>query len=454
MKYNIFAMKFACVVAGTESGVGKTTVSMGLISAFRRRGYEVQPFKVGPDFIDASLLMLSAGVSARNLDTFMMPEHAVIRSFSENSSEVNVVEGVMGLFDGASSAAGGKGSTAHIAKMLNIPVVLVVDASKMAGSVAALVHGFKTFDPSLRFAGVILNNVGSKKHGEMLEASLRGVARVFGAVPREDAVRIEERHLGLHMSHEIDRSVLDALSNLVEENLDIDALLEAISVEEKEAARESGGAVVEGVVEGVEVEGVRVGVAMDESFCFYYPENLEVMQDFGAEIVVFSPIRDALPDADAFYLGGGYPELYASHLEENASLREELVLAVNRGAPLYAECGGLLYCVERLAGRKMLGIFKGEAKLMKRLQAIGYVEAACVKDCLLFKKGERFKGHEFHYSTVNVASADFAYKLIKGVGIDRGRDGIFRGNALASYTHIHALGNEKAFLRFLQQAAK
>ena len=438
------SMKSAFVVAGTQSGVGKTAVSLGLISAFRHRGLEVQPFKVGPDFIDTSLHTLAAEKSSRNLDTFMMPASGVFRTFRMNAAAVNVVEGVMGLFDG--SSAGGEGSTSHLAKLLDIPIVLVVDASKLAGSVAALVHGYKTYDSSLKLAGVVLNRVGSERHRELLEDSLRGVTRVFGAIPRDEAVRIPERHLGLYMSHEVDRSLLNDLSRLVEKNIDLDALLEATKVEISSAEPES---------QLRAADGVRVGVAMDEAFCFYYPENLEVLRDFGAELVLFSPLRDSLPDADAFYLGGGYPELYAEQLEENASLREKLAEEVQQGSPLYAECGGLLYCLEQLEGREMLGLFKGSAKLTRRLQAVGYVEAVSVRDCLLFRKGERFRGHEFHYSTVNVnadTSVDFAYKLLKGVGIESKRDGIFRENALASYTHLHAVGNEKAFLRFLEAA--
>jgi len=433
-------MSSAFIVAGTHSGVGKTSISIGLISAFRRRGLEVQPFKVGPDFIDTSLHTLAAGKSSRNLDTFMMPGSAVVHLFRKNASEVNIVEGVMGLFDG--SSAGGPGSTSNLAKLLDIPVVLVVDASKLAGSVAALVHGYKTFEPSLNLAGVILNRVGSIRHKELLEDALRGITRIFGTIPRDESMRIPERHLGLYMSHEIDRTLLNDFSKLVEADIDLDSLLEATELEIPDAAHKSRLRAV---------DGVKVGVAMDEAFCFYYPENLEVLREFGAEIVPFSPLRDSLPDADAYYLGGGYPELYAEQLEENASLREELAEKVQRGSPFYAECGGLLYCLEQLEGRDMLGLFKGSAKLTRRLQAVGYVKAVSVRDCLLFRKGERFRGHEFHYSAVSV-KAEFAYELQKGVGIANKKDGLFREKALASYTHLHALGNEKAFLRFLEAA--
>jgi cobyrinic acid a,c-diamide synthase len=433
-------MSSAFVVAGTQSGVGKTTISLGLISAFHQRGLGIQPFKVGPDFIDASLHSLAAEKSSRNLDTFMMPESAVVHSFRKNASEVNVVEGVMGLFDG--SSVGGRGSTSHLAKLLDIPVVLVVDASKLAGSVAALVHGYKTFDPSLKLAGVILNRVGSPRHREILEDSLRGITRIFGAIPRDESMRIPERHLGLYMSHEVDRALLNDYSKLVEANIDLDSLLAATEVEIPNTEQES---------QLRAVDGIQVGVAMDEAFCFYYPENLEVLRDFGAEIVPFSPLRDSLPDADAYYIGGGYPELYAEKLEENASLREALVEKIRHGSPFYAECGGLLYCLEQLEGRDMLGLFKGSANLTGRLQAVGYVEATSLRDCLLFQKGKRFRGHEFHYSAVSVR-AEFAYELLRGVGIANKKDGIVRENALASYTHLHALGNEKAFCQFLMAA--
>ncbi|MCK4397754.1 MAG: cobyrinate a,c-diamide synthase [Methanophagales archaeon] len=436
----------AFAVAGTHSGVGKTTLAVGLISAFRRRGYDVQPFKAGPDFIDTSLHTLAAGKPSRNLDTFMMSRSAVIQSFRKNTSKVNIVEGVMGLFDGASAAAGGQGSTSQLAKLLDIQVVLVVDASGLAGSVSALVHGYMTFDPSLKFAGVILNRVGSKRHRELLEEALRGVTTVFGTILKDEAVKIPERHLGLFMAHEVDRTVLNGYSKLVEENIDMDSLLEATEVDIPSAEPEPKSPLRA-------VDGVRVGVAMDEAFCFYYPENLDILRNFGAEVVPFSPLRGALPDVDAFYIGGGYPELYAEQLEENGSLREALADAIRHGSPLYAECGGLLYCLEQLEDKEMLGLFKGSARLTNRLHAVGYVEAVAVADSLLFPRGARFRGHEFHYSTVNGVTAEFAYELLKGVGIESKKDGIFRENVLASYTHLHALGNEKAFLRFLETAA-
>jgi len=449
-------MSSAFIVAGTQSGVGKTTVSIGLSSALRSRGFDVQPFKVGPDFIDTSLHTLAAGKSSRNLDTFMMPSSAVIQSFRKNASEVNVVEGVMGLFDGSSSAAGGgEGSTAHLAKLLGIPIVLIVDASKLAGSVAAMVHGYKTFDPSLKFAGVILNRAGSERHRKLLEDSLRGITRLIGVIPRDEDAKIPERHLGLHMSHEVSRSHLKAISNLVEENIDIETLLEATKVNIPGPISSAESVFEYKHEQSPELElGTRVGVAMDEAFCFYYPENLEILRDLGAELVLFSPIRDSLPDVDLFYIGGGYPELYAEQLEENASLREGLTGEIRRGSPLYAECGGLLYCLEQLEDREMLGLFKGSAKHTNRLHAVGYVDAVAVADSLLFPRGARFRGHEFHYSTVNGVKAEFAYKLLKGLGIENKRDGIFRENVLASYTHLHALGNEKAFLRFLEVAIK
>ena len=444
----------AFVVAGTHSGVGKTTLTIGLISAFRRRGYDVQTFKVGPDFIDTSLHTLAAGKPSRNLDTFMMPRSAVVQSFRKNMSEVTIVEGVMGLFDGASAAAGGQGSTSHLAKLLDIPVVLVVDAHALAGSVSALVHGYKTFDPSLKFAGVILNRVGSERHRELLEEALRGVTTVFGAIPKDEYLKIPERHLGLFMAHEVDHTVLNSYSKLIEDNIDMDSLLEATEVKIPSAEADSvAGAVAEPQLKAV--DGIRIGVAMDEAFCFYYPENLDVLRDFGAEVVPFSPLRDDLPDVDGFYIGGGYPELYAEQLEENVSLREAIVDAIRHGSPLYAECGGLLYCLEQLEGREMLGLFKGSAKLTNRLHAVGYVEAVSVVDNLFFPRGARFRGHEFHYSTVNGVTAEFAYELLKGVGIENKRDGIYQGNVLASYTHLHALGmgTEKAFLRFLEAVA-
>ncbi|MDM7935352.1 MAG: cobyrinate a,c-diamide synthase [Methanothrix sp.] len=416
----------AFVIAGTHSGVGKTTITLGLMAALRARGLVVQPFKVGPDFIDPSHHTAICGRPSRNLDPFMMGLDGVRRSFCRAipGADVAVVEGVMGLYDGMDGSE--VGSTAQVAKALEMPVLLVIDVHGMSRSAAAIEKGFVGFDPGVRIAGTILNRVGSPRHLAMLEDCMR--LPILGALPRERDLEMKSRHLGLVMGFERDHDI-QALAGLLEEHSSIDRILQLRSpcspIVEDAAAERS----------------VRIGIARDEAFCFYYQENLQDLERAGAELVPFSPMREDLPEVDGLYIGGGYPELHASELEAGAA-RYQIKRASEDGMPIYGECGGLIYLGERIEsdGRshRMVGALPGATVMRGRLQALGYVEAWVVGENPLAEVGRTVRGHEFHYSSFDCgADARFAYRLSRGRGIDGGRDGIVEHETLGGYLHAH-----------------
>jgi cobyrinic acid a,c-diamide synthase len=433
------------VIAGTQSGVGKTTVTLGLLAALRRRGLTVQPFKVGPDFIDPGHHSRAAGRVCRNLDGWMLSREANLALFRRQARGVDaaVVEGVMGLFDGYDGASEA-GSTAQMAKWLELPVLLVVDARAMARSAAALVHGFASFDPDLPLAGVVFNRIGSAAHLEYLQqalASLPGV-RCFGGLPRDRELAIPERHLGLATAedHPLDEVYLGRLADHLETHLDLPGLLAALP--ELTLPEEPAKATA--------LPLVRLGVARDRAFCFYYPENLELLAGFGAELVFFSPLDDReLPaDLDGIYLGGGYPELYAGQLAANAGLRQALKAAAAGGLPIYAECGGLMYLARELRDLEgqdhpMVGVFPFTVRMLPRLKALGYREVSLTAPGLLGPAGTTARGHEFHYSEIVGESETVArlYRLTPRKGGEGTREGYGAGNVLGSYVHLHFASN-------------
>src|SRR5215472_5077330 len=324
----------ALVVAGTHSGVGKTTVSVGLMAALRRRGLLVQPFKVGPDFIDPLHHSHATGRPPRNLDGWMLTPEVNRRRFARATADadVAVVEGVMGLYDG-SEGRSDRGSTAEMAKLLELPVVLVIDASAMARSAAALVHGFVDFDRELKVAGVVLNRVGGAGHARIIEEALGDAVPIVGALPSAADLVVPERHLGLHLPHEARLEYVDRAADLVARHLDLDLLL---------SLGRLGRPADQLAAPGVIPASVRIAVARDEAFCFYYEDNLELLGEAGAVLVEFSPIRDPLPpDVDGLYIGGGYPELHARPLSRNEGTRSAIREFAASGGPVYAECGGL-----------------------------------------------------------------------------------------------------------------
>jgi cobyrinic acid a,c-diamide synthase len=421
--------------------VGKTTVTLGLLSALRRRGLAVQPFKVGPDFIDPGHHSRAAGRVCRNLDGWMLSKDYNLANFRRHAgqAQVAVVEGVMGLFDGYDGLSEA-GSTAQMAKWLGLPVLLVVDAKAMARSAAALVHGFASFDPDLTLAGVVFNRIGGAAHLHYLEQALSqlGEVKCLGGLPREAKLAIPERHLGLTTAedHPLEEEHLRQLADLLEEHLDLEGLLAALPVLEMPPAAPPEAT----------APTVRLGVARDQAFCFYYPENLELLARFGAELLPFSPLMDRqLPEnLHGVYLGGGYPELFAAPLAANEGLKRELTEQAAAGLPIYAECGGLMYLsqeIQDLEGRRhpMAGLLPLKVRMLKRLKALGYREITLTAAGLLGPAGTQARGHEFHYSEIAAETGDLLrlYRLTARQGIEAPPEGYCRNHILASYVHLH-----------------
>ena len=432
----------AVLVAGTSSGVGKTTVVLGMMAALRRRGLVVAPFKVGPDFIDPSHHAAICGRPSRNLDTFMMGMDGVRRSFARGveGADVAVIEGVMGLYDGLDATE--VASSASVAKALGAPVLLVMNVHGTSRSAAAMALGYRSYDPKVEVAGLILNRVGSERHRSLLEDALAPLGiPILGTLPRRGEIALPSRHLGLEMGFE-SRHDLDALADFVEENAYLDRILELgcqVPAVEPEAQAEPEAETVQ------DQEGgrIRIAVAYDEAFCFYYAENFEILRRLGADLRFFSPIRDPLPEADGLYLGGGYPELYAGALEESPT-RHEIKKAAEDGMPIYGECGGLMYLCESVVSKdgfsekKMAGVLPATTTMTGRLQALGYVEGDVVAENPVVAKGTVIRGHEFHYSRMDCArDARFAYRFRRGKGIYGNKDGLVEHEALGSYLHTH-----------------
>jgi len=439
------------VIAGDRSSAGKTTVCIGLLGALRERGLEVQGFKVGLDYIDPGFHTLVSGRPSRNLDGFLMSPEVVKEIFIRGSkgADIAVIEGVRGLYEGL-NYFDDVGSTAQIAKILDCPVILVIDASSITRSVAALVNGYKCFDPEVQILGVILNNIGSDRHGEKAQKAVEKYCgiKVIGKIPRKSDLRISMRHLGLITATECKKrgddfnSVLDRIKNSVRENVDIKSLLDV--AKSAHALKTSESRIFH--ADRSEKAKVRIAVAFDEAFNFYYQDTLDLLALEGAELVYFSPIRDKkLPDGvDAVYIGGGFPELYAEELSSNTQMLNAVKDFYDQYGVIYAECGGLMYLMEQLGYKnnnfELCSVMKGSVRFGEK-RVINYVEGEFQKDCILGKKGSRFKGHEFHHSNIlleNQANVDFAYKMLRGEGIMDRMDGIISKNCLASFAHLHA----------------
>jgi cobyrinic acid a,c-diamide synthase len=434
------------LVAGTASGVGKTTVTLALIAAMRSRRLTVQPFKSGPDFLDTGHHTRIAGRAARNIDTWMLSVDANRELLREASSAVHtiIVEGMMGLFDGKEGTTQ-LGSSAEIAKVFKLPVVLVLDAAKTSQSIAATVLGFELFDSTLQLAGVILNRVASQSHFEMLKGSIISSCRtpVLGWLPQEPTIAIAERHLGLRTSdeHYTDDSVeqqLDQFSAVAEEHLDLETLLSLECGFDFDNLQSSSPEVLATTV-------IRIGVARDHAFSFYYEDNLDLLRRNGAEIVALSPVRDAsLPeDIDALYLGGGYPELYAEKLSANRSMLQSIREFVASGRPVYAECGGLIYLSRSLTQADgtvwpLAGILPFAVEMTNRLVQFGYVTVKLTLDCLLGTAGTVLRGHSFHYSRiVDASDVTTCYRVQYSLSGREENEGYQVANVLASYIHLH-----------------
>jgi cobyrinic acid a,c-diamide synthase len=455
------------IIAAPSSGSGKTTVTLALMAALRRRGLTVAPFKVGPDFIDPGHHAAVCGHPSYNLDGWMCGETGVRGTFARGcvGAEVAVVEGVMGLFDGASGASDG-GSTAEIARWLGGRILLVVDARSQARSAAALVQGFSNFDPRLEFAGIICNRVGSARHAQLLMdafASTPGLPPLLGCLPRQEELSLPERHLGLVTAAEtVDAGFHERLADWLEEAISLDTLLLLPPL--KKGGRGGfapneiplnplGPPFGSPLPKGEAKPQVRIAVAKDEAFCFCYPENLELLEAAGAELVFFSPLRDGSlpPGIDGLYLPGGYPELYAERLANNHGLLREIKEKIVAGLPAYAECGGFMLLAESIDGRPMAGVFPAQARMLAKRKALGYREVTQRTDSPLGPAGTMARGHEFHYSEMDMPEHVLrGYRLQRADGEDHGFEGYRVHNLLASYVHLHFGSNPQLADNFVQ----
>lgn len=446
----------AIVIAAPHSGSGKTTVTLGLMHALKRRGLRVAPFKVGPDFIDPGYHQLVTGAPSVNLDGWMCGLDFVRSTFDNHTAgaDIAVVEGVMGLFDGIDGGSEA-GSSAEIAKTLAAPVVLVVDARSQARSAAALVHGFASFDPGVRVVGVIFNNVGSPNHERILREALAtncpGIA-ALGCLPKDPGLAIASRHLGLMTADDnpLSEEFLRHLGEVVDRHLDLDAMLAL----EHGAAPDRLPAAAVAVQPG---DPVRIAVARDAAFCFAYHDNLRLLREQGAELCFFSPLADnVLPGGIAgMYLPGGYPELFAGELAANVPLMAQLRESIEADLPVYAECGGFIYLTEgvELEGelRRLVGIYPVQTRMLPQRKALGYRQVELLDECLLGTRGAKVRGHEFHYSEMveMPQSVQRLYRVTRK-GETLGLEGYRYRNCLASYIHLHFGGAPQLPETFMQ----
>jgi cobyrinic acid a,c-diamide synthase len=447
------------VVAGTASGTGKTTLALGLMAALRRRGLRVQPFKVGPDFVDPLHHTAVAGRISRNLDSVLCDPRSIpaLAARAVTGADVAVVEGVLGLYDGR---LGGDdaGSTAEIARLLDAPVVLVVDAARAARSTGAVALGFAHFDPRVEIAGVVLNRVGSERHLQAARESVESVGmRVLGGIPRDPSLTLPERYLGLvppqERAHQ--QGWVEALAASVERHIDIDALLRI-------AAREGGGPVVDSAHDPFALPALpsraRIAVARDAAFTFHYHDALDLLQARGAELVPFSPLVDTmLPDCSALILPGGFPERFAAVLHDNAPMRASIAAAARSGMPVIAECGGAMYLGTHIAQEDgesfaMCGVLPYGTRMARSRRALGYRTARALRSSPLLREGEVVRGHEFHWSTADpgIDSDVAAYHLDETGSVD----GHATPSLLASYVHLHLCGVPGAAARLVAAAER
>ena len=450
------------MIAGTNSGVGKTTVTLGIMSALVQKGIKVQGFKAGPDYIDPSHHTFVTGNASRNLDTWVMGNDACCELFERSASNANisVIEGVMGLYDGSIDSTG-NGSSVHLAKILNTPVILVVNASGVAQSAGAIVMGFKEFDKEVKLAGIILNNIGSQSHYDCIKKTIEETCSVtvLGYLKKDKDITIPERHLGLIPSEEekVNSTLYEKLGQMVLETVDIDRLLDIAGSAGRYPDYDKS------IFINRDPLNVTLAIARDNAFCFYYQDDIDLFETMGAKIKQFSPLNDkSLPNGiDGIFIGGGFPELYAAKLMENKSMRNAILEAHKQGTVIYGECGGMMYLLEKLIdceGRsfKMSGVLRGASRMEKRRQGMGYVIADEIGDNVICKRGDTFRAHEFHWSKLQDVpdDTDFAYTTKKSIGNKTGVDGICKSHILASYTHVHFCSNPKLARNILSAMAK
>ena len=451
------------LISAAHKSSGKTMVSIGLCAALKARGHVVQPYKKGPDYIDPMWLSQAAGRPCRNLDLYLMERDDIVSTFSNHNAQVNLVEGNKGLYDGL--ALDGSNSNAALAKMLDLPVFLVIDARGMTRGIAPLILGYQAFDRGINIAGVILNNLGGSRHESKLRAVIEHYTDVpvIGAIHHDDRLSIVERHLGLMPSNEshVATAKIRQIGDAIAEQVDLDKLL---TLSKKTPLAVPGKAEI---IAMPFRDKIRIGIARDRAFGFYYADDLDALTEAGAELVPFDTLQDSsLPDVDALYIGGGFPETCAAELEANRSLRGQIKQLIEHGMPAYAECGGLMYLSRSIEyqGRsyEMVGAIPGDVIMHGKPIGRGYVHLK-EDDSHPWPRpnapASQIKAHEFHYSSLENLPADsrFAYHVERGYGINGERDGYLLHNLLASYTHLRTIGScywATRFVAFIRRVKK
>jgi len=440
------------VIAGLRGGSGKTIISLGITAAWKAKNIKVSPFKKGPDYIDAGWLSRAAGNPCYNLDTYLCTKGVVQNSYHTHTQnfDIAVVEGNRGLYDGIDTE--GSTSTAELAKLLNLPVLLVLDCTKSTRTMAALLMGCMHFDPEINICGVVLNRVAGKRHENKVRTNIKRFCNipVFGAVPKLKQEDFPERHMGLVTSeeHGFSGKALEDAERVARENIDLAGLYEAVTAICRQQALCSPADTLSNASLSA-TACVTIGVVRDSAFQFYYPDNIDALERLGARIEFISPLaQETIPDVDAIYMGGGFPETHAPQLAGNHVFRDSLKALSRKGLPIYAECGGLIFLGESIQlGDKiypMSGILPVRFGLSKKPQGHGYTEVEVVRENPFYQKGEVLRGHEFRYSkilSIDYTDSDMAFRMERGKGILEKRDGFFRGNTFGTYTHTHALGS-------------
>ncbi len=441
------------VIAGLRGGSGKTIVSLGITAAWKEKGLKVSPFKKGPDYIDAVWLSKAAGRPCYNLDTFLCIPPIVKQSYREHSSycDIAVIEGNRGLYDGIDTD--GSTSTAELAKLLKLPVLLVLDCTKSTRTMAALLMGCMKFDPDINICGVILNQVAGKRHEGKVRINIENFCNipVFGAIPKLKAQDFPERHMGLVTSeeHAFSDQAIAAVTKVARDNIDLDALYQAVTLECLTPDPETIPQINSSQVKLSGTNSVTIGIIKDSAFQFYYPDNIDALEKLGAEIIFISPLMEKnIPEVHAIYMGGGFPETHAAQLAQNIAFREKLKSLSQKGLPIYAECGGLIFLGKSICLNdkeySMTGILPVKFGLSSKPQGHGYTKVAVVNENPFFEIGETLKGHEFRYSSIldiDYQDPEMAFKMERGKGILDKKDGFFKQNTFGTYTHIHALGS-------------
>ncbi|MCX8110998.1 MAG: hydrogenobyrinic acid a,c-diamide synthase (glutamine-hydrolyzing) [Syntrophorhabdaceae bacterium] len=452
----------ARLMIGAPSGrCGKTTITVGICASLKKRGLVVQPFKKGPDYIDPSWLTAASGRSCRNLDLFMMKKDTVMKNFYDSTvdTDIAVIEANMGFYDCVNPD--GRDSPANLARLINAPVILVINCSRMTRSVAAIVKGFLEFEPDNHIKGVILNNVSGQRHEKKLIDNIKKYCHipVLGILPRSSSLGIEERHLGLiHFKEdEYGENIISHIADFVERHIDMDRIISiAKNSIDKKPYKDSTGTYKKTKIR----QKVKIGIFYDKAFSFYYPENLEALETRGAGLVFIDSMKDRLiQDIDGLYIGGGFPELYGSEIAKNYSLLKQVRGAIENWMPVYSECAGLMYLSKGIKTNKgffeMSGVIPSSVEIKTRPQGHGYMEVEVIGENPFFKKGTKIRGHEFHYSRLSDNGHLYCIlKVKRGHGIDGYLDGILYKNMFASYMHIHASCVPGWAERFIQMAIK